>query len=95
MLEAGGEPVAMSGFNATLPDCVQIGSVWTAPELRRRGYARCAVAGSLLEAREAGVSRSILFAESPHAKRAYEAIGFRRIGDYGLVLFDGPQTIAR
>lgn len=92
VLEAEGRPVAMSGFNATLPDCVQVGNVWTPPELRRRGYARCAVAGTLLDAREAGVSRAILVAESPHAKRAYEALGFQRIGDYGLVLFDGPQA---
>jgi hypothetical protein len=35
-----------------------------------------------------GVSRAILFTqEEGPARRAYEAIGFQRIGDYGLVLF--------
>jgi RimJ/RimL family protein N-acetyltransferase len=82
-------PVAYSAFNARLPDVVQIGGVWTPPELRRRGYARAVVAGSLLEARREGSSRAILFTgvENIAARRAYEALGFRVVGDYGLVIF--------
>lgn len=86
---AGRELVAYSAFNATLPDIVQIGGVWTPPELRGHGYARCAVAGSLLEARARGVRRSVLFTGETNAaaQRAYVAIGFRPIGDYGIVMF--------
>jgi uncharacterized protein len=91
VLEAEGNPVAMSGFNAALPDCVQIGGVWTPPALRSRGYARCVVAGSLRDAKMAGVNRAILFADCPFAKRAYQALGFRLIGDYGIIFFDVPQ----
>src|SRR5204863_352660 len=40
--------VSYSGLNARLPDVVQVGGVWTPPDLRGRGYGRCAVAGSLL-----------------------------------------------
>lgn len=82
-------PVAYSAFNARLPDAVQIGGVWTPPGLRSRGYARAVVAGSLLEARGAGASRAVLFTgeDNLSARRAYEALGFRIVGDYGLVIF--------
>jgi RimJ/RimL family protein N-acetyltransferase len=92
VLEHEGRPVATSVFNASLPDSVQIGGVWTPPSLRGRGYARAAVAGSLLEARAEGVSRSILFTdvENEPARRAYRALGYRVIGDYALMLFAMP-----
>jgi len=83
VLEAGGVCVAMTAFNARIPDMVQVGGVYTPPGLRGRGYARCAVAGSLLDAH---AERAILFTKNPAAARAYEAIGFARIGDYALVL---------
>ncbi len=85
----GERPVSVSAFNARLPGIVQVGGVWTPPGLRGRGYARCAVAGSLLEARREGVERAVLFTaeENAPARAAYEALGFRVIGDYGLVIF--------
>jgi RimJ/RimL family protein N-acetyltransferase len=88
VLETEGRAVAYTAFNAALPDCVQIGGVFTPPELRGRGYARCAVAGSLLTARGRGVRRSVLFTQSDNhaAQTAYRAIGYERVGDYGLVL---------
>lgn len=93
LLEAGGEPVALSAFNALLPDCVQVGSVYTPPELRGRGYARAVVAASLLAARDAGVARSILFTgqENHPARRAYLALGYGVIGEFGI-LFLGPEN---
>jgi ribosomal protein S18 acetylase RimI-like enzyme len=88
LLDAG-RPVSSSSFNARLPDVVQIGGVWTLPELRGRGYGRAVVAGSLVDARMEGVRRAVLFAdqENRSARAAYEALGFRVIGDYGLVIF--------
>jgi GNAT superfamily N-acetyltransferase len=88
VLEDGGL-VSYSAFNARLPDIVQIGGVWTPQELRGRGYGRAVVAGSLLEVREQGVRRAVLFTERKDAKRAYTGIGFRVVGEYGLVLFGG------
>jgi RimJ/RimL family protein N-acetyltransferase len=87
VLEESGAPVAYTAFNARLAEIVQVGGVWTPPEGRGRGYARCAVAGSLLAARGQGAGRAVLFTENPAAIRAYVAIGFRRVGDYGLVIF--------
>jgi RimJ/RimL family protein N-acetyltransferase len=92
LLLAGATPVSYSVFNATLPDVVQIGGVWTPPEFRGRGYARSVVAGSLLTARGQGVERAVLFADPANdaARRAYLFLGFRIVGDYGLVLLTPP-----
>jgi GNAT superfamily N-acetyltransferase len=87
LLTDGDRPVSYSAFNAHLPDIVQIGGVWTPPALRGKGYGRAVVAGSLLDARREGVTRAVLFAEREDAKRAYLGIGFRAVGEFGLVLF--------
>jgi predicted GNAT family acetyltransferase len=90
VLTRADERVAYSAFNATLPDVVQVGGVWTPASLRSRGYGRCVVAGSLLIARDEGATRALLFTgeDNRPAQRAYEALGFRAIGDYGLMRFD-------
>ncbi|HEY6066629.1 MAG TPA: GNAT family N-acetyltransferase, partial [Thermoanaerobaculia bacterium] len=84
-----GTPVSYSAFNARLPDAVQVGGVWTPPDLRGRGYGRAVVAGSLLAARSEGARLALLFTgeENRSARAAYEALGFRVVGDYGLVIF--------
>jgi RimJ/RimL family protein N-acetyltransferase len=86
----GATPVSYSGFNAVLPDMVQVGGVFTPPALRGRGYARCAVAASLVAARSRGVERAILFTgdDNVAAQRAYLALGFCPIGDYALTFFE-------
>jgi predicted GNAT family acetyltransferase len=88
ILEENERPVAYSGFNTATTEAVQIGGVWTPPELRSRGYGRSVVAASLLDARAEGVTTGVLFTGSDNvpAQRAYEALGFRHIGAYGLVL---------
>ncbi|MEJ6404174.1 GNAT family N-acetyltransferase [Yoonia sp. 2307UL14-13] len=88
-----GEPVAMTGFNAMLPETVQIGGVYTPPAHRSQGFARRAVALHLAEARVKGVKEAILFAANAPAARAYEAIGFRRIGSFAIALNADPQVI--
>ena len=89
VLEAEGRPVSMSSYNARIPDMVQIGGVFTPHELRGRFYARACVAGSLRAARDAGVSRSVLFTpkDNASAQAAYRAIGFQVVGEYGLTVF--------
>jgi uncharacterized protein len=89
LLFEGDRAVSYSGFNARLPDCVQVGGVFTPPELRGRGFARSAVAASLLAVRSEGVTRSVLFTgeDNPAAQRAYRALGYEVVGDFGLILF--------
>jgi GNAT superfamily N-acetyltransferase len=88
-----GVPVATTGINARLPEIVQVGGVYTPPALRGRGFARRAVALHMAEARAEGATRATLFAGSDMAARAYEAIGFRRIGDWSIILFKEPVTL--
>jgi predicted GNAT family acetyltransferase len=83
-----GQPVSLSAFNAALSDIVQLGGIYTPPELRGRGYARRAIAAQLLEARAQGTERSVLFTSHPHAARAYEALGYRWLQDFAVVLLD-------
>jgi RimJ/RimL family protein N-acetyltransferase len=94
LLRVNGQAVAMTGFNAVLPEIVQIGGVYTPPHLRNRGYARLAVALHLAEARDRGVKRAVLFAANAAAVKAYEAIGFQPAAPVGLVLFDVAQRVA-
>jgi GNAT superfamily N-acetyltransferase len=84
---ASGQAVSFSGFNAMLPDIVQLGAVYTPPEFRGRGYARAVVAHSVRVAKERGATRAVLFTKNPSAVKSYEAVGFRHAGDFGLVLF--------
>ena len=93
LLVVAGQPVALTGFNAVLPGIVQVGGVYVPPALRGRGHAREAVALHLAEARSEGITRSVLFAASPAAARAYTAIGFRPDGRFTLVLFAAPATL--
>jgi predicted GNAT family acetyltransferase len=92
VLEHDGDPVAMSGFNTAIAEAVQVGGVYTPPALRRRGYARCVVAASLLDARAEGAEQAILFTgkQNVPAQRAYEALGFRPIGDYRILILRDP-----
>lgn len=87
------EPVAISGYNATLKEAVQIGSVYTPPEYRNRGFARALLYLSLKQAQAHGVEKAVLFANDPAAVKAYEAIGFKRIGTYRLSLLKKPVSL--
>ena len=93
ILEDGGRPVSTSGFNTTTAEAVQIGGVFTPPELRSRGYGRAVVAASLLDARAEGVESSILFTgvRNIPAQKSYEALGYRHIGAYRLILLRAPE----
>jgi GNAT superfamily N-acetyltransferase len=87
------QPVSFSAFNARLPDMVQVGPVWTPPSLRNRGYARILVAETLQRARKLGASKGILFTDNPAAAKAYEAIGFEKIGSYRLAILRDPMVL--
>lgn len=83
------KPVSYAAFNAVTDDTVQIGGVWTPPLLRSNGFARYCVAGALQAAHEKGVRRAVLFTGRSNwpALRAYVSLGFKKVGDYSLVLF--------
>jgi RimJ/RimL family protein N-acetyltransferase len=84
-----GRAVSFSTFNAQTRGVVQVGGVFTPPDLRGRGYARAVVAASLLDARTQGATRSVLFTGRANlaAQRAYAALGYEEIGPFGMVFF--------
>lgn len=88
-----GEPVACCSFNARLPDAVNVGNVWTPPELRGRGYARAVVAGALRIAESQGVKSAVLATGQYNkaAQAAYRSIGFKVVGDYATATI-APDT---
>ncbi|WP_057463852.1 GNAT family N-acetyltransferase [Pseudovibrio sp. POLY-S9] len=88
------QPVALSGFNATLAEIVQVGPVWTPPEHRNNGYARATVALTLDLVKQQGVRRSVLFTDNPAAAKAYEAIGFKQNGSFHLALLKEPVELS-
>jgi GNAT superfamily N-acetyltransferase len=94
VLMQGDVPLAMMGFNADLPQIVQVGGVYTPPDLRNKSYARRAVGLHLAEARAAGVGQATLFAAGPPAVCAYQALGFQRVGLWTLCLFARAVTVA-
>lgn len=93
ILFRGDTPVGMTGFNAALPEIVQIGGVFTPPALRGQGIARAAVALHLAQARDKGARRAVLFAASEPAAKAYRALGFERIGDYRIILYRNAPEV--
>ncbi|PJE31801.1 Acetyltransferase (GNAT) family protein [Pseudooceanicola antarcticus] len=88
-----GQPVAMAALNAEVADVVQVGGVYVPRETRNRGLGRRVTALLLAQARESGARLALLFAANPAAARAYEGIGFRRIGDYRVAMPDRVLTI--
>lgn len=86
----GDQPVAMTAFNARVPECVQVGGVFVPRDRRNSGLARRIVTAHLHQAKAEGVDRAILFASSPQAARAYTAIGFGQIGTYRVQLAADP-----
>jgi RimJ/RimL family protein N-acetyltransferase len=86
LLEVDGTPASLCTHNARVRDHVQIGGVWTPLDLRGRGYARRVVAGALRVAEQEGVVRAVLFTENPAARRSYEALGFRQVGEFGVIV---------
>ncbi len=89
VLESGSRIVAKSEFHGIANGAVQIGAVFTPPAYRGRGYARCVVAGSLDIVRRTGEKNAFLFTgeENVAAQRAYTALGFTPVGNYGIILF--------
>lgn len=92
VLFRNGVPVSMTGFNAQLTEIVQIGGVYTPPELRSRGFARVALAMHLSESSIDGVTTAVLSAANEAAVRTYIALGFERTGSFAFAIYEDPQV---
>lgn len=83
------ERIGLTGFNAVLPDAVELGGVYTPPAARNRGYGSCGVALALSSARDAGARRATLFTPAGNraAQRMAARLGFQPVGEFRLLLF--------
>ena len=88
IVEHHGQPVGMTGFNASVTEAVQVGAVYTTPKHRSKGFAKAAVAQSLIDAAKRGATLAVLFVNSqnPAAQRAYTALGFKKIDNFRTIL---------
>ncbi|MGR3804365.1 GNAT family N-acetyltransferase [Marinibacterium profundimaris] len=93
LLIEDGRPVAAAALNARAGDMVQVGGVFVPEAERNRGLGRRVTAARLTQARDDGARVAILFANNPAAARAYEAIGFQRIGDYRVAVLSEPMFV--
>jgi predicted GNAT family acetyltransferase len=93
VLLSNGIPVSLSGINARLEDMVQVGPVWTPPQYRNKGFARLLLAYTLMEEKRKGTKKAILFTDNLAAIKAYQAVGFKKIGDYRLALLEKPISL--
>jgi len=84
------EPVALCGFNARIPDMVQLGPVFTPKTYRSKGFAKIMV---YLALKSSQVQSAILFTDNPAATKAYQAIGFKPIGEYRLAILTQKTNV--
>lgn len=89
VLCVGDHRMAYAGFNATLPDLVQVGGLYCPPDERGLGYGRAVLLGALLAARAKGVVRAVLFTSDDNMPtlRLAQALGFNASGEYGVVFY--------
>ena len=83
------KPVSYCAITNSLDDEINIGAVYTPPDLRGHGYAQCAVASALRDAARDGVQRAGLTAlkDNPASIRTYTAIGFTPAFDWTIARF--------
>jgi len=83
------KPVSCALFGPSTPNSARIGSVYTPPEHRRRGYATANVAAVSQRALEAGHRYCCLFTDlaNPTSNSIYRKIGYRPVCDYAEYRF--------
>ena len=79
-----GRPTSTLGQTAQIAGTVRIGSVYTPPEFRNRGYASAAVAALSRRLLERGAQRCMLFTDvaNPTSNRIYASVGYVRFADW-------------
>lgn len=89
---AAGAPVSMAGVRRPAAGVSRIGPVYTAPEVRGRGYGAAVTAAACRWALAAGAEQVVLFADlaNPTSNGVYQRLGFVPVGDSVTVGFRVP-----
>jgi RimJ/RimL family protein N-acetyltransferase len=83
-------PAALAGRNAAAAGTARVGSVYTPPERRGRGYGGAVTAACCADALARGVERVVLFTDrsNPAPNKVYQRIGFRPVSDFRVTHFN-------
>lgn len=89
---ADGAPVSMAAVRPPVAGVSRIGPVYTAPEVRGRGFGAAVTAEACRWALGAGAEQVVLFADldNPTSNRVYRRLGFMPVGDSVVVEFRVP-----
>ena len=81
--EVDGEPVTMASCTEAVAGVCRIGSVYTPPERRRRGYATACVAALSQRLLATGADRCMLYAQlhNPTSNAIYRRMGYEPVAD--------------
>lgn len=80
-----GRMVSLASTSAENSESAMIVGVATAPEHRRKGYASAVVKALCRDCFERGKKYLCLFYDNPVAGRIYNRIGFKELGEYGML----------
>jgi len=88
--DVDGEAVSMTGVGGPTPHGIRIGTVYTPPDRRGRGYASALVAAVSQAQLDSGKTFVFLFTDlaNPTSNRIYQAIGYEPVTDFDVYLFE-------
>lgn len=87
----GGGLAALAGLNARTAEAAQVGGVYVPPHLRGRRYGRRVMERLVRDCKLVQPFRRVVLFTSDGqvpAWRAYEGVGFERVGDFGMVFWE-------
>ncbi|BCY05515.1 GNAT family N-acetyltransferase [Actinoplanes sp. L3-i22] len=85
----GDAPVSMAIRSRLSAGMIRVLTVWTPPELRRRGYAAGATAAATRAALDDGATDVVLYTDldNPTSNALYHRLGYRPVEDRAMVTF--------
>ena len=92
--EDGGEVVSIAGAGGRTPNGIRISTVYTPPNLRRRGYASALTAAVSQDQLDRGRRFCFLFTDlaNPTSNKIYQGIGYRPVCDFDLYRFGATDV---
>lgn len=92
-------PVSMAALSGPIAGMTRISSVYTPPDLRRRGYAGAVTAAASQAALDRGAAEVLLFTDlaNPTSNALYQRMGYEAVADRVLMSLDrdGPRDGGR
>lgn len=85
--EHGGDTVSVAGASPVVAGMSRVGSVYTPPEYRGRGYASAVTARASADARGRGAEQVLLYTDlaNPTSNSIYQQLGYRPVADEIIV----------